>query len=353
MLRVIVAGCLAVLVVAAPVFAQEMEAPAGLEIGTLFGLTHHSSDGEGFTVIGLPSSPTLGIPGIPSLYVSWFPGGNIEVGPEFSIGRTAGDVYGITSLYVGGRGAFFPLGDTTSGLYVLSHGALRFIDIDPGDSVTDFAAGGGLGYQWRLGPAFVLRSEGRYRRWFDDGVNNFSLLLGLAARPGHGREERDVPAAIYEIGTRFGISRVSSDDDSIVMVAVPGSPTSGVLGNPSLYVSWFPSARMSVGPEINIGRSSGSTVGTTSLNLGGRALFSLHDNAGSGPYLLCHGAILVLDVKERESETDFAAGSGVGYQLRLGQAFVVRAEGQYRRWFDDEVNDFSFLIGLGARLGGR
>ena len=184
MLRVIVAGCLAAFVPTGPVSAQEMEAPAGIEIGTLFGLTHHSSDGEGFTVIGLPSSPTLGIPGIPSLYVSWFPGGNIEVGPEFSIGRTAGDVYGITSLYVGGRGAFFPLGDTTSGLYVLSHGALRFIYIDPGDSVTDFAAGGGLGYQWRLGPTFVVRAEGRYRRWFDGEVNDYSLLLGLGTRFG-------------------------------------------------------------------------------------------------------------------------------------------------------------------------
>ena len=184
MLRVIVAGCLAVLVVAAPVFAQEMEAPAGLEIGTLFGLTHHSSDGEGFTVIGLPSSPTLGIPGIPSLYVSWFPGGNIGVGPEFSIGRTAGDVYGIISLYVGGRGTFFPMGSAKSGLYLLCRGALRHIAIRERYSVTDFAAGGGLGYQWRLGPTFVVRAEGRYRRWFDDAVNDFSLLLGLGARIG-------------------------------------------------------------------------------------------------------------------------------------------------------------------------
>ena len=353
MLRLTAVACLSSLMLNGAVSAQEMEAVAGLEIGTLFGLTHHSSDGEGATIIGVPSSPTLGIPGIPSLYISWFPVADISIGSEFSAGRTSGDIYGITSIYFGGRGAFFPLGSETSGLYLLGHGAVRHFAIRERDSVTDFAAGGGLGYQWRLGPAFVLRSEGRYRRWFDDGVNNFSLLLGLGARSGHGREEPDVPAAIYEIGTRFGISRVSSDDDSIVMMAVPGSPTSGVLGNPSLYVSWFPSARMSVGPEINIGRSSGSTIGITSLNLAGRALFSLHDNAGSGPYLLCHGAILVLDVKERESETDFAAGNGVGYQLRLGQAFVVRAEGQYRRWFDDEVNDFSFLIGLGARLGGR
>ena len=355
MQRFMVVACLVAFMLIGPVSAQEMETAAGIEIGTLFGLTHHSTDGEGATVIGLPSSPTLGIPGIPSLYVSWFPLADVSIGSEFSVGRTAGDVFGITSLYFGGRGTIFPLGLSRSGLYVLCHGALRHFDLRERPSVTDFAAGGGLGYRWRLGPAFVFRAEGRYRRWFDDGVNDFSLLLGLGARAGAGPggDERNDAAAVYEIGTRFGISRVSTDDDSIVMIAAPGSPTSGVLGNPSIYISWFPSANVSVGPEINVGRSSGSAVGITSLNLGARALFSLQDNAVSGPYLLCNGAVLVLDVDEREAETDFSAGGGVGYQVYLGPAFVVRAEAQYRRWFDDEVNDFSFLIGLGARLGGR
>ena len=230
---------------------------------------------------------------------------------------------------------------------------MRHFDLRDRPSVTDFAAGGGLGYRWRLGPAFVLRAEGRYRRWFDDGVNDFSLLIGLGAWARPGGDVRNDSAAEYEIGTRFGISRISSDDDSIVMIAAPGSPTSGVLGNPSLYVAWFPNANLSVGPEINVGRSSGSAVETTSLNLGGRARFSLKDNAVSGPYLLCNGAVLVLDVDEREAEADFSAGGGVGYQFRTGAAFVLRAEAQYRRWFDDEVNDFSLLIGFGARLGGR
>ncbi|MDE2997528.1 MAG: hypothetical protein OXU79_00445 [Gemmatimonadota bacterium] len=353
MLRPVAIGCVVFLVLAGSGSARETESIRGFEVGTLFGLTHHASDGEGATVIGLPSSPTLGIPGIPSLYVSWFPVARMSVGSEFSAGRTAGDVFGITSLYFGGRGTYFPLGTARSGLYVLCQGALRHFDLRERPSVTDLAVGGGLGYRRRLGPAFVLRAEGRYRRWFDDGVDDFSLLFGLGAQSGGGGEVSSIGGPLYEIGTRFGFSRISSDDDSIVMMAAPGSPTSGVLGNPSIYLSWFPSARMSVGPEINIGRSSGSTIRTTSLNLGGRALFSLRDNADSGPYLLCNGAVLVLDVNEREAEADFSAGGGVGYQLRAGAAFLLRAEGQYRRWFDDEVNDFSLLVGLGARVGGR
>ena len=353
MLRSMVVAFLAALVLAGPVSAQETESLRDFEIGTLFGLTRHSSNGEGATIIGLPSSPTLGIPGIPSLYLSWFPDANMSVGSEFSVGRTAGDVFGITSLYFAGRGTFSPPRFSRSGLYLLCQGAVRHFDFRDRPSVTDFAAGGGLGYRWRLGPAFVLRAEGRYRRWFDDGVNDFSLLIGLGAWARPGGDVRNDSVAEYEIGTRFGISRISSDDDSIVMIAAPGSPTSGVLGNPSLYVAWFPSANLSIGPEINVGRSSGSAVETTSLNLGGRALFTLKDNAVSGPYVLCNGAVLVLDVDEREAEADFSAGGGVGYQVYLGRAFVVRAEGQYRRWFDDEVNDFSLLIGIGARLGGR
>ena len=352
MSRLMVVACLSSLTLIGAVSAQQTDTAAGLEVGTLFGLTHHSSDGEGAAIIGVPSSPTLGIPGIPSLYVSWFPGADVSFGSEFSVGRTSGDAFGITSVYFGGRGSFFPLGGARSGLYLLGHGAMRHFDLRDRNSVTDFAAGGGLGYRWRLGPAFVLRAEARYRRWFDDAVNEFSLLMGLGARPGRVREKRPGPVGEYEVGTRFGISRISSDDDSILMMAAPGSPTSGALGNPSLYVSWFPGARMSVGPEINVGRSSGAAIGATSLNLGGRALFFLKNNTGSGAYLLCNGAVLVLDVDEREAEADFSAGGGAGYQFRAGAAFVVRAEAQYRRWFDDEVNDFSLLVGLGARIGG-
>ena len=94
-----------------------------------------------------------------------------------------------------------------------------------------------------------------------------------------------------------------------------------------------------------------------SLYLGGQAAFFLQSNAVSGPYLLGHGALA--HTKDSgyafsdDSESEFSVGAGLGYQWRLGPAFVLRAEGRYRRWFEDEVNDFSLTLGLGTRLSGR
>ena len=51
-----------------------------------------------------------------------------------------------------------------------------------------------------------------------------------------------------------------------------------------------------------------------------------------------------------DSDTDFSAGAGLGFQLRLGPAFVMRVEARYRRWFDDQVDDYSLLFGLGTRM---
>ncbi len=162
-----------------PVMETE-EAATGAEIGTLFGFSHLSSDGDGITMIGAPGGFIGGF-GTPSLYVSWFPSEKLTIGPEFNFGRIAVDGDGITSLYLGGRGAFFPNSNALPGVYILGQSALIVLS-DEYDSETDFSAGAGLGYQWRLGPAFVLRAEGRYRLWFEDEVNDFSLLLGLGTR---------------------------------------------------------------------------------------------------------------------------------------------------------------------------
>jgi len=55
------------------------EAATGVEIGTLFGLSHLSSNGDGITIIGVPSAP-FAFFGNPSLYVSWFPNEQLAIG---------------------------------------------------------------------------------------------------------------------------------------------------------------------------------------------------------------------------------------------------------------------------------
>ena len=193
MLRFTLLACLTAFVATTPVFAHQGEdAPAtGIEIGTRFGFSRFFSEGEGITSIGMPAGAAgaWGIFGYPSLYVSWFPSEQLAIGPEFSLGTLSFDGDSVSSLYLGGQGAFFLQSNAVSGLYLQGNGALIGL-YGEGDSEHIFSAGAGLGYQWRVGSAFVVKAEGRYRRWFnefeefEEGLNDFSLTLGLGTRLG-------------------------------------------------------------------------------------------------------------------------------------------------------------------------
>ena len=182
--RLIVVVCLTALVATAPLFAQEREeSAAGIETGTLFGLSHAPDETDtDLTVIGVPGSLLVGYWGNPALYVLWFPSEALSIGPEFSLSRISSkNGFAINTLYLGGRGAFSLRVNTMSGAYVLVQGALGVVN-NEARTATDFSAGAGVGYRWHLGPVFVLRAEGGFRRWFDDEDNVFSLLLGLGTR---------------------------------------------------------------------------------------------------------------------------------------------------------------------------
>ncbi len=160
----------------------------GVEIGTLFGVSHLSSEGESITSIFLPSGGVIS-PSLPLIYISWFPSEKLIMGSEFSFGITSADDDDITlsSLYLGSQTAFFFRSNAMSGAYVLGQGALhvfRGSNNLASDTETDFIAGAGLGYQWRIGSALVLRTEWRYRRWFDNASNEFLFIFGLGIRLG-------------------------------------------------------------------------------------------------------------------------------------------------------------------------
>lgn len=198
-------------------------------------------------------------------------------------------------------------------------------------------------------------------------------------------------SAGVEIGTQFGLSHFSSEASvetsyereeitgKITLMGVPGGPL------PSLYVLWFPSERLSIGPEFSFWRTSfegeykyedkndsyyddydRAEFDFSTFYLGCRVHSFLQSNAVSGPYLLANGALMGLygelrsdDDKVDDSERIFAAGAGLGYQWRVGPAFVVKAEGRYRRWFaevdefESGLGEFSLTLNLGTRLGGR
>ena len=186
-----------------PVMATEFE------IGTQFGVSHLIPNSEddsttSITYTRLPSGTFLDIGSSPtSLYATWFPNKQFAIGPEFSFGRTSvsneywdeEDTESITILYLGGRVSYFLSSHSVSSPYVLgriSHNIFSGEDsfLFDGDlSLTSF--GGGLGYQWRIGSAFVLRLEAQYQRlWLsyedeDENANEFSFIIGLGTRFGN------------------------------------------------------------------------------------------------------------------------------------------------------------------------
>ena len=58
---------------------------------------------------------------------------------------------------------------------------------DEGQTLTSF--GIGIGYQWRIGYAFVLRTEVQYQRVLveEENANEFSLVIGIGTRFGNSK----------------------------------------------------------------------------------------------------------------------------------------------------------------------
>ncbi len=347
------------------------QVPVGLspkiEVGTLFGFSHLSHDiGWSANVLGVPSPGYRGLNiSISSLYLSWSPIEQLALGPEVAIGRSSNSEVASYS-YLAGRGAFFPQGSSMSGLYILGLGAIG-VTKHGERSHTEFIAGFGLGNQWRQGPAFSLRVEGQYRRQFEGEVHDFSLIFGLGTREQRldTDSDRKAPTQEVEIGTLFGLSRLSSDGGSVTMIGVPVPPIiyfPSIV--PSLSVSWFPSEKVTLGPEFSFGRISidygyddddDYDLSDTTFYLGCRSAFFPKSNSMPGPYMLGLGAWAVtahsgapLDI----GYSNYSAGFGLGYQWFQGTSFVLRSEGRYRRWFDPPINELALIFGLGTRLGG-
>ena len=362
------------------------EAREEMEIGTLFGLSRISSEGGAATFIGLPSNPDLagGILGNPSLYLSSFPSEHLEVGAEFNFGWTStnpffeesSDNLSFNILYLGGRAGFYPQKKALSGFYFLGHCALT-VGNSEGGTNENFSVGAGLGERWSFGSSLILRAEARYRRWIDNGGNDFSLLFGLGTSKAPGGEFKDVAYPEVEIGTLFGLSRrvtdfTYGDARTSTHVGIPKSlPTFFTRSDiPLIYVSWFPHDRWGIGPEFGLGSSFSDGEGIINLYLGSQSSLYWKDKAVSGPYIMGYGAlaaVILHDDTDVDSETDFSAGVGLGHQWILGPSLIFRAEGRYRRWsregasvvsffvsdnFVEGTNEFSLIFGLGTRIGG-
>ena len=170
------------------------------EVGTQFGISHivpDYDDSSSITFTQIPSSIVFLGSSPTSLYTTWYLGEQFAIGPEFSLGRMSisneysgeTETESITSLYLGGRAAFFLGSHTESTPYILGRVSQTIVD----DGLSLFGAdenlysfGLGVGYQWRIRSAFVLRGEAQYQRVLveDDNANEFSFIIGIGTRFG-------------------------------------------------------------------------------------------------------------------------------------------------------------------------
>ena len=170
------------------------------EVGTQFGISHivpDDDDSSSITFTQIPSSIVFLGSSPTSLYATWYLGEQFAIGPEFSLGRMSisneysgeTETESITSLYLGGRAAFFLGSHTESTPYILGRVSQTIVD----DGLSLFGAdenlysfGLGVGYQWRIRSAFVLRGEAQYQRVLveDDNANEFSFIIGIGTRFG-------------------------------------------------------------------------------------------------------------------------------------------------------------------------
>ena len=156
-----------------------------------------------------------------------------------------------------------------------------------------------------------------------------------------------------EFGALFGFSRYLDRDDLDLTEGI-----SAVNVPEILYIMWFPSERVSIGPEVTITDRGENSPNLQSFGCRINLFFSgslSHQNSyysEAGPYLIIQSQLAALTVRSIE-ETAFVLGSGFGYQWRIGRDYVFRMESRYRQSFgtdDLQINEISLSFGLGVRL---
>ncbi len=181
-------------------------------------------------------------------------------------------------------------------------------------------------------------------------------------------------ATDFEIGTIFGISRMSStnsdDDTTVTYTRLPSGALFDISSSSTaLYALFYPTKQFGIGPEFSYGSTSVSveywgereTETVSTLHLGGRAAVFLTDYALSSPYLMARASLTQFSGEldgffySDDTESITSIGIGVGYQFVINPAFVLRFEGQYSRLMltdeDDPLNEFSLRIGIGTQFG--
>jgi hypothetical protein len=127
-----------------------------------------------------------------------------------------------------------------------------------------------------------------------------------------------------------------------------------MLGSSAIYLSMFASPNLVIEPRLSLNRVSSGGDSFTTLGVDGRVKYLFSGAMSNSGYLFEDGAVLRASGGD-DSESEFAAGGGVGYRNLITDAFAFHVEGRFLHWFDEfsSVNEFALAFGGGAVLGSR
>lgn len=150
--------------------------------------------------------------------------------------------------------------------------------------------------------------------------------------------------AVAEVGTNLGITIQDSGGPSLTHFGIPGE---GILGQPTIYVSFFPGDALLAEPQVtmNILFSDGNTA--TTVGLAGFLGYLFSGPEVSSGYL---GGMLAFQSVSggRSSVSEIGMGGKVGYRIVAAPGLAVRIEGGFRRWPDADLNEISVGVAVGG-----
>lgn len=167
------------------------------------------------------------------------------------------------------------------------------------------------------------------------------LLLPAAAAA------QEVPVA--EVGTNLGLVVQSGGGSTLTHFGIPGQ---GILGQPTVYATFFAADVYMIEPQLALNILSGGGSTFTTLGLGGQFGYLFDGPMMNSAFVA--GSFQFESVSSSgNSSNDVSLGGMFGYRILIGSTAAVRLEAGYHRWFDNHLNEFSFGVGLGALIHRR
>jgi hypothetical protein len=154
---------------------------------------------------------------------------------------------------------------------------------------------------------------------------------------------------VVEIGTNLGLTIEKAHGETLTVFGVPGQ---GLLGQPTMYASFFAGRKMLVEPQLALRMVHVDGETFTTLGLGGQLAYLTRGSAVNSPFLAGTLGFQSSSGGSGGSDSDFGLGAKIGYRTILGSSVGLRFEAGYRRWFDSELNEITIGIGIGGIIHG-